>query len=60
MNIYEAKWTQALKDEHGKNGGYFAGPNKTFPLKDASDVEDAWNLAGHADDPDQVALYPSG
>lgn len=52
--LHRAKWTQAARDEHKKNGGYFAGPDDTFPLKDASDVEDAWGLAGHADNPDEV------
>lgn len=52
--LHRAKWTQAARDEHKKNGGYFAGPNETFPLKDASDVSDAWGLAGHADNPDEV------
>lgn len=54
MNLYEAKWTQTTKDAHKANGGYFAGPNSSFPLKDASDVSDAYGLAGHADNPDQV------
>lgn len=53
-HLHRAKWTQSARDEHKKNGGYFAGPNETFPLKDASDVSDAWGLAGHADNPDQV------
>lgn len=54
--LQEAKWTQATKDayyaEHPEN---FADPkNKAYPIKDASDVGDAWGLAGHADHPDQV------
>lgn len=52
--LHRAKWTQAARDEHKKNGGYFAGPGDSFPLKDASDVSDAWGLAGHADNPDEV------
>lgn len=52
--LYEAKWTAATRKAHKANGGYFAGPNDTFPLKDASDVADAWGLAGHADNPAQV------
>ncbi len=55
MELYEAKWTQAARDayyaEHPEN---FAGPNKSYPIKDASDVKDAWNLAGHAANPDAV------
>jgi hypothetical protein len=53
--FYEAKWTDALKDEyyqtHPEN---FAGPHKTYPIKDASDVGDAWGLAGQAADADAV------
>ena len=53
--IAEAKWTAAsrrqyLKD-HPEN---FAGPNGSFPIRDSSDVGDAWGLAGHADNPDAV------
>lgn len=33
----------------------FADPkNRKFPILDCSDFEDAWNLAGHADDPEAV------
>jgi hypothetical protein len=54
--LQEAKWTQAAKDayykEHPEN---FADPkNQGYPIRDASDVGDAWGLAGHADHPDQV------
>jgi len=50
-----ADWsTQASRDAHVKAGGYFAGPHQSYPLKDSSDVGDAWGLAGQADDPDQV------
>ena len=53
--LYEAKWTDALKDAYYKtHPENFAGPHKSYPIKDASDVGDAWNLAGHADDPDAV------
>ncbi len=53
--LYRARWTtetrkQYLKD-HPEN---FAGPGGSFPIRDASDVGDAWGLAGHADDPDAV------
>src|SRR5712692_1811455 len=54
MNVYEAKWTTASRKAHKANGGYFAGPRDSFHLKDASDVSDAYGLAGHADNPDQV------
>ena len=32
----------------------FAGPDKSFPIIVRKDVADAWDLAGHADDPDAV------
>jgi hypothetical protein len=53
--LSEAKWTadarkQYLKD-HPEN---FAGPDGSFPIRDASDVGDAWGLAGHAGNPDAV------
>lgn len=39
----------ALPDEK------FADPaNRKFPILDCSDVEDAWNLAGHAAQPERV------
>lgn len=31
-----------------------AGPDHTFPIRNANDVRDAWDLAGHADNPDAV------
>lgn len=53
--IYRAKWTAATRkayyEEHPEN---FAGDGDSFPIKDGSDVADAWGLAGHADDPDCV------
>src|SRR5258708_1070122 len=52
--LYEANWDTASCKAHKANGGDFAGPKDTFPLKDASDVADAWGLAGHADNPDEV------
>lgn len=52
--LYRAKWTQSTRDTHKASGGYFAGPGTSFPLKDCSDVGDAWGLAGHADNPDQI------
>jgi hypothetical protein len=32
----------------------FAGPHRSFPVVNQSDVSDAMGLAGHADNPDQV------
>lgn len=33
----------------------FAGPHRSFPIRNINDVSDAWDLRGHADDPDAVA-----
>lgn len=53
--LHRAKWTQASREayhkEHPEN---FAGPDMSYPIKDGSDVGDAWGLAGHADNPDAV------
>ncbi|GHO99541.1 hypothetical protein KSF_095890 [Reticulibacter mediterranei] len=55
QTLAEAKWTQAARDEYYKtHPENFAGPDKSFPIRDASDVGDAWGLAGHADNPDAV------
>jgi hypothetical protein len=53
--VIEAKWTQTTKDDYFKEKPWaFAGPNKSYPIRDKSDIGDAWGLAGHADDPDAV------
>lgn len=54
--LCETKWTQATRDEYFKtHPERFADrKNKAYPIRDASDVEDAWDLAGHADNPDEV------
>lgn len=50
-----ATWSQAKRDayfaSHPEN---FAGPDGSYPIEDSSDVKDAWNLAGHAANPDVV------
>jgi hypothetical protein len=54
-NTYEATWTAATrKAYHAEHPENFAGPDGSFPIKDRSDVGDAWGLAGHADNPDAV------
>lgn len=54
--VYEAKWTQAVRDEYFQShpGNFADRENKAFPIRDASDVADAWGLAGHAADPAAV------
>ncbi len=53
--LYEAKWTDAAKAAYFKSHPEnCAGPDGSFPIKDASDVGDAWDLAGHAADADAV------
>src|SRR6476469_4984836 len=49
--LHEAKWPQSKRDEHKSNGGFFAGPGTSFPLKDGEDVFHASHLYGHSDDP---------
>lgn len=50
------KWTMEARRKlaEGEIEGGFAGPDMSFPIAGPSDVADAWALAGHADDPDQV------
>lgn len=53
--LHRAKWTQAAREAyHKESPENFAGPDMSFPIKDGSDVADAWSLAGHADNPDAV------
>jgi hypothetical protein len=50
-----ATWTAASREAYFKaHPENFAGPNKTYPIKDASDVEDAARLIGQAQNPDAV------
>lgn len=35
----------------------FAGPHESFPIEEPGDVTDAWDLAGHADNPDAVRRH---
>jgi hypothetical protein len=45
--------TQAERDALPESK--FADPkNRKFPLLDCSDFDDAWGLAGHAEDPEAV------
>lgn len=53
--LSRAKWTQASREAYHKERPWaFAGPDLSFPIRDGSDVGDAWGLAGHADNPDAV------
>lgn len=55
MDIQEASWNTAARTTyHAEHPENFAGPDMSFPIKDGDDVHSAWNLAGHADDPDAV------
>lgn len=49
-------WTDADRERlaSGALRGAFAGPNKSFPVAGASDVQDAWRLSIHAENPDAV------
>ena len=54
-DIHRAKWSQAARESYYKiHPDNFAGPDASFPIKDASDIADAARLAGHAADPDAV------
>jgi hypothetical protein len=50
------EWTAEEREKlaKGEIKGEFAGPDKTFPIASCEDVADAWRLAGHADNPDEV------
>lgn len=51
----EAKWNAAARKKHAQDRPEdFAGPHHSFPIKDQSDINDAWRLAGHAANPDAV------
>lgn len=53
--LHRAKWTQAAREAyHKESPENFAGPDMSFPIRDGSDVADAWGLAGHAADPNAV------
>jgi Mu-like prophage major head subunit gpT len=54
QQLHEAKWPQSARDEHKANGGFFAGPGTSFPLKDGTDVKHASGLYGHGDNPAQI------
>lgn len=54
-DLSRAKWTQAAREAyHKSHPENFAGPDMSFPIKDGSDIDDAWRLAGHAADPEAV------
>lgn len=57
-NLYtleRAKWTTEKRKQYLKDSPEnHAGPNGSFPIEDGNDVKDAWDLAGHADNPDAV------
>ncbi len=50
------EWTTEEREKLAKGliKGEFAGPDRTFPIASPEDVADAFRLAGHADDPDEV------
>lgn len=56
IEIEFREWTSEEREKLEKKEikGDFAGPNRTFPIAGPDDVRDAWRLAGHADDPDEV------
>jgi hypothetical protein len=51
MAVWTAASRAAYKKAHPEN---FAGSGLSYPIRDASDVKAAWNLAGRAADPAAV------
>ncbi|HLX53454.1 MAG TPA: hypothetical protein VKR58_05920 [Aquella sp.] len=41
-------------DDRGGKATHYAGPHNSFPIENQNDVDDAWDLRGHADNPSQV------
>lgn len=55
MQIYGDWNTQRREDlKAGKFKGEFAGPDLSYPIASAADVRDAWNLAGHSNEPTRI------
>ncbi|QBD76177.1 hypothetical protein EPA93_09210 [Ktedonosporobacter rubrisoli] len=55
QRISEARWTaQARRAYHQAHPENFAGPEASFPIKDAQDVRDAARLHGQAAQPEEV------
>lgn len=56
--LYLGLWDsvqKAMKVAEREQADAYAGPNKSFPLYvDGKHLASAWNLAGHADDPQEV------
>jgi hypothetical protein len=49
---WDAAQRKDLKE--GESKGFFAGPGESFPISGPEDVKHAWDLAGHAENPDEV------
>jgi len=53
--LQRAKWTTEKREQYQKDHPEnFAGPNGSYPIEDGEDAKHAWDLAGHADEPDAV------
>lgn len=52
QQLYEKYYSDHARDDMPDED--FAGPHKSFPIKDAQDVKNAAHLIGHADDPEAV------
>lgn len=55
VKAWPAERRDQLKAGHLK--GAFAGPGETFPIAGPEDVAHAWDLAGHAADPEEVRRH---
>ncbi len=49
-------WDEGRREElkAGKIKGAFAGPHESFPIAGPEDVTHAWDLAGHAENPQEI------
>lgn len=43
-----------MKEEERKAAKHHCGPGNSYPINSQADAHDAWNLAGHADNPSAV------
>lgn len=56
IEISFREWTKREREmlAKGEIKGGFAGPDNTFPIAGPEDVADAWRLAGHSDNPEEI------
>lgn len=53
--LYKRKWTPKMRHEYKAQGGSFAGPDESYPIKNCEDVHAAYMAAGRASgNPDAI------